>query len=168
MRTPTLFALLWSLALAGCASPGGPPPSLAPRGAEAVDPRVPVVRPINDRPVDPALAARLAGLINQAHVGESAFRGMAATAERLAAVAGPAQSESWVAAQQALSAAIDARAPTTAALGDIDALGANKLQAQGGLAPADFAAIRSAADEVGALDQRQAEIIAAIQRRLGS
>ena len=125
---------------------GGPPPSLAPRAAEAIDPRVPVVRPMNDRPVDAALARRLAELVSQARSGDSAFRGQAATAERLAAAAGPRQSESWIAAQEALSAAIEARAPTATALGDIDALGADKLQAQGGLAPADLAAIRSAGD----------------------
>jgi hypothetical protein len=168
MHIRTIFALLSVLGLSGCASPGGPPPSLAPRAAEAIDPRAPVVRPINDRPVDAALARRLAELVSQARSGDSAFRGQAETAQRLAAAAGPPQSESWIAAQQALSAAIDARAPTTTALGDIDALGADKLQAQAGLAPADLAAIRSAGDEVGVLDQRQAQVIAAIQRRLGT
>src|SRR5205085_1897727 len=117
MHTRTIFALLWVLGLSGCASPGGPPPSLAPRAAEAIDPRAPVVRPINDRPVDAALARRLAELVSQARSGDSAFRGQAETAQRLAAAAGPPQSESWIAAQQALSAAIDARAPTTTALG---------------------------------------------------
>ena len=67
----------------------------------------------------------------------------AEVAQRLAAAAGPPQSESWIAAQLALSAAIEARAPTATALGDIDALGADKLQAQGGLAPADLGAIQS-------------------------
>ena len=168
MRAPTVLPLIALGLAAGCAPPGGTPPSLAPRAAEAIDPRVPVVRPMNDRPVDAALARRLAALVEQARSGDSAFRGPAATAERLAAAAGPHQSESWIAAQLALSAAIEARAPTATALGDIDALGADKLQAQGGLAPADLAAIRSAGDEVGAIDQRQAATIAAIQRRLGS
>jgi hypothetical protein len=35
------------------------------------------------------------------------------------------------------------------------------------LAPADLAAIQSAGAEVHAIDQRQADAIAAIQRRLG-
>ena len=168
MRAPAIFPLISLGLAAGCAPPAGTPPSLAPRAAEAIDPRVPVVRPMNDRPVNAALAGRLAELVSQAHSGDMAFRGQAETAQRLAAAAGPPQSESWIAAQQALSAAIEARAPTATALGDIDALGADKLQAQGGLAPADLAAIRSAGDEVGALDQRQAETIAAISRRLGS
>ena len=153
--------------LGACAWPGGPPPSLLPRAAEAIDPRVPVERPINTRPVDAALASRLAALVSQAREGDAAFQPAAAEAERLAAAAGEARGEGWVAAQEALSAAIAARAPTARALGDIDAMGANKLQVQGGLAPADLAAIRSAGADVGALDKRQADTIAAIQRRLG-
>ena len=89
-------------------------------------------------------------------------------AEQLAAAAGAPQSESWVAAQQALSAAVAAREPTARALGDIDALGADRLQTAGGLSPADLAAVQSAGAEVGAIDQRQAEAIDALQRRLGS
>jgi len=162
MRAHVLLPLL---TLAGCAS-GNAPPSLLPRAGEAIDPRVAVVRPMNDRPVDPALAARLAALITQAHVGDDAFQPAAAAAERLAAVAGERQSESWVGAQESLSAAIAAREPTVRALGDIDALGATRLQLQGGLAPNDLAAIRDAGATVGAIDARQAGTIAAIRRRL--
>jgi hypothetical protein len=154
-------------ALSGCATPGGPYPSLQPRAGEAVDPRVPVVRPMNDRPVTPALAGRLAALVAQARDGDAAFEPAADQAQRLASRAGAASSESWIAAQQALTAAIAARAPTTAALGDIDAVGGEKLQAQTGLAPNDLAAIKSAGAEVGAIDQRQAARIKAIQDRLG-
>ena len=97
----------------------------------------------------------------------SAFRSAADQAEQLAASAGAPQSESWVAAQQALSAAIAAREPTGRALGDIDALGAERLQTVGGIAPNDLAAIQDAGAEVVTIDQRQAQTIAAIQRRLG-
>ena len=159
------FVLLALLLLAGCASSNAPP-SLLPRAGELIDPRVAVVRPMNDRPVDPALASRLAALITQAHAGDDAFKPAAAEADRLAAAAGERQSESWVAAQESLSAALAARAPTASALGDIDALGATRLQAQGGLAPNDLAAIRDAGAAVGAIDARQAETIAAIHRRL--
>jgi hypothetical protein len=167
MRIGHSFALLTAVALDACTQPGGPYPSLQPRAAEAIDPRVPVVRPLNDRPVDPALAARLALLLSEARSGDAAFESAVALAERLAASAGAPQSESWVAAQQALSAAVAARAPTARALGDIDSLGAGKLEVQGGLAPSDLAAIGEAGAEVGAIDTRQAERIAAIQRRLG-
>ena len=82
-------------------------------------------------------------------------------------MAGPPQSESWIGAQEALTAAIAARKATATALSDIDELGGNALQAQGGLAPNDLAAIKSAAAEVGAIDKRQAERIDSIQKRLG-
>src|SRR5439155_7548996 len=131
--------------------------SLAHRAGEDIDPRVPVVRPMNERPVTPALASTLADLVAKARSGDAAFQPAADEAERLSAAAGAPQSESWVAAQQALSAAIAARGPTASALGDIDGLGANALRKQGGLAPNDLAAVKDAGAEVGAIDQRQAD-----------
>jgi hypothetical protein len=160
-------ALLSILALTACSAPGGPYPSLQPRAAETIDPRVPVVRPVNDRPVTAGLAARLAALIDQAQSGDAAFDGAASVAERLAGGAGPPRSESWIAAQEALTAAIAARRPTATAMGDIDEIGATALQNQAGIAPNDFAAIKSAAAKVGAIDSRQADRIASIQKRLG-
>jgi hypothetical protein len=160
-------ALLSILALTACSAPGGPYPSLQPRAAEAIDPRVPVVRPINDRPVTAGLAARLAALVEQAQSGDAAFDGAASVAERLAGGAGPPRSESWIAAQEALTAAIAARRPTATAMGDIDEIGATALQNQAGIAPNDFAAIKSAAAKVGAIDSRQADRVASIQKRLG-
>jgi len=154
------------LTLSACAAPGGPYPSLQPRAAEAVDPRVPVVRPLNERPVSALLAARLAALVEQAQSGDAAFDGAMTSAERLAATAGAAQSETWIAAQEALTAAIAARRPTATALGDIDEIAATSLQTNRGIAPNDLAAIQRAAAEVGTLDRRQAERVDAIQRRL--
>jgi len=159
--------LLPLAAIAACSAPGGPYPSLQPRPAEAIDPRVPVVRPINERPVTASLAAQLAALVDQARSGTATFDSAAAEAERLAANGGAPQSEGWIAAQEALTAAIAARKPTATALGDIDALAASMLQAQTGLAPNDLAAIKSAQAEVGALDARQAARIDAVQKRLG-
>jgi hypothetical protein len=153
--------------LTACSAPGGPYPSLQPRPAEAIDPRVPVARPVNDRPVTPSLAAQLSALVDQARSANAAFDGAAAEAERLAAAAGAPQSEGWIAAEEALSAAIAARRPVVTALGDIDALAASALQTQGGFSPSDLAAIKSAQAEVGALDGRQAGRIDAVQKRLG-
>jgi hypothetical protein len=167
MRTASRFTLSMLVMLAACAPKGGPFPSLQPRAAEAIDPRVPVMRPINDRPVTPSLASRLAELVSQARSGEAAFDPAASRAESLAATSGSSESDTWAVAQEALSAAIAARDPTARALGDIDAIGATMLQTQGGLAPNDLAAIQGAAAEVGALDQRQADRIRAVQRRLG-
>ena len=153
--------------MAGCAAPSGPVPSLAHRTAEAIDPRVPVVAATTPQAADAALAIRLAELISQAGRGENAFVAAAGDAQRLAATAGPPQSETWVVAQEALSAAVAARAPTTRALGDIDAIAATALAKQGGMASADLAAIEAAAAEVGAIDRRQAQVIDVLQQRLG-
>jgi hypothetical protein len=167
MRALPCSMLVFMAALGGCASPGAPYPSLQPRGAETIDPRVAVERPMNQRPVSAALASRLAELVAGARADEPAFESAASEAERLAAAAGAPQSENWVAAQAALSVATAARGPTGLALGDIDALSANALRTQGGIAPNDLAAIKIAGAEVGAIDQRQADRIKAIQARLG-
>jgi hypothetical protein len=161
-------ALVSIILLGACSAPSGPYPSLQPRAAEAIDPRVPIVRPINERPVSASLESRLAALVGQAHSADAAFDADASNAERLASSAGAAQSESWIAAQEALTAAIAARRPTATALGDIDNLAAVALQTQRGIAPNDLAAIKSAQAEVGSLDERQAARVRAIQQRLGS
>ena len=165
MRQPLLMPMLF---LAACSSAGGPYPSLQPRAAEAIDPRLQPVRPMNDRPVSASLAAQLAALVDQARGGDAAFAPAAANAERLAASAGAPRSEGWMEAQVALSAAVAARSTTATAQADIDALGAKLLQTQGGIAPNDLAAIDSASAEVAAIARRQADRVAAIQRRLGS
>ena len=153
--------------LAGCAAPP-PGPSLAPRGAEAIDPSIPVDNPVPVGPVSPAIEARLAQLVNQARAGDAAFRNAAATAERLAAAAGASQSESWIAAQQALSVAQAARAPTTRAMADIDAIPAQALASRGGIPAADLAAIEAAATAVAGIERSQAARIEALQARLGT
>ena len=121
-------ALLPIIFLSGCASPAGQYPSLQPRAAEAIDPRVPVTRPMNNRTVSASLASRLAALVGEAQSGNNQFEGPVSEAERLASSAGPPQSESWITAQEALTAAIAARKPTATALSDIDELGARQLR----------------------------------------
>ena len=161
------FALAALLAIAGCAAPGGPVPSLGPRAAEAIDPRVPVVASGVQRPADRALVARLAELVGLARQGDRAFAAAAGNAQRLATAAGAPRTEGWVIAQQALSAAVAARGPTTRALGDIDSLAATALARQGGIGPADLAAIEAAAAEVAAIDRRQSGTLDSLQARLG-
>jgi len=167
MRLAPIVIVL-GLALSACSSAGGGPyPSLAPRAAEAIDPRVPVPEVVNDRPASATLTGRLADLVAQARQGDADFAPAIDRAEALASAAGAAQSESWIAAQEALSAADAARAPTIRALGDIDALGATSLQVLGGLAPNDLAAIRTAGAEVGQIAERQSRRLQAIHQRLG-
>lgn len=153
--------------LGACAAPGGPYPSLQPRAGETLDPRVAVDRPINDRPVTAGLAGKLSALVSEARGGEGEFDAAASQAEHLAAAAGAPQSEGWIAAQEALSAAVAAAGPARVALGDIDALTASALQQQGGIAPNDLAAIKQAGVEVAAIDGRQAARVEAVRRRLG-
>lgn len=161
-------SLLLAMLASGCVGPAGDIPSLQPRAAERIDPRLPVERPINDRPATASLVARLDSLVAQARGGEAGFEAAIALARRAAEGAGPPQSESWIVAQEALSGAIEARGPAASALGAIDSLGAEMLATQGGLAPSDLAAVRVAAETVGAIDRRQSDAIAAIQARLGS
>lgn len=123
---------------------------------------------MNERPAAAAVAGQLAALVEQARGGEAAFEPAVAAAERLAGSAGAPQSESWIAAQEALSAAIAARKPTALAEADIDALAAHALQTQGGIAPNDLKAIQRAAEEVASIARGQTDRIDAIKRRLGS
>ena len=159
------FIILSLIAAAGCAAQTDAP-SLAPRAAEAIDPRVEVPEVIVSTGVTLNLPNQLETLVAQALAGDEAFRAAAAAAERLAAAAGPPQSESWIAAQQALSAAVAARAPVTLALGEIDSLAARRVQQLGGIGVADLAAIEAAAARVAEIDAREAALIEQLQERL--
>jgi hypothetical protein len=154
--------------IAGCSSANADYELLLPRATERIDPRLPVGQPVNDRPATPALVQRLESLVAQARSGEAGFGAAIAAARVAAQSAGPRESESWIVAQEALSAAVKAREPAATALGAIDSLGAEMLMTQGGLAPADLDAVQRAAETVGAIDRRQAEAIDEIQARLGS
>lgn len=156
------------LLLSGCTVPQSPEPSLAPRAAEAVDPRVPIPGEIIVGPADPALSARIAELMSQVRAGDAAFQATAQNAEALVAAAGPAQSESWIVAQEALSGLVAARAPVTQAIADLDELAATRLAATGGILPGDLAAIEAATTEAGAIGQQQADVIDRLQARLGA
>lgn len=167
MRTGLCFVISLVGMAGACAAPPGNVPSLAPRAAEALDPRVPIPNSVIVGPADTNLSAHLAALIDQARAGDSAFQAAAAEAERLSQSAGSPQIESWVLAQQALSAAHAARAPTTRALGDIDEIAATALEQQRGIPPGNLAAIEAAASAVSAIDNRQSVRIEAIEERLG-
>ena len=158
-------AALLALLLSACSVPQAGEPSLAPRAAEAIDPRVPIPNEVVAGPADPALTARIADLMNQVRSGDAAFQGAAQDAERLAA-AGAGQSDSWIAAQQALSAMVAARAPVTGALADLDALAAARLAATGGIQPGDLAAVQAASREAGLISEREAAVIDRLQGQL--
>ncbi|QNM82643.1 hypothetical protein H8M03_11690 [Sphingomonas sabuli] len=159
--------LLLPLALlAGCASPDGPIPSLAPRAAESIDPRVPVADPVVAAEADPQLVQRLNTLVAQAEAGDRGFQSAASAARSAVASAGAAQGEGWVAAQQALSRAVAARAPVALALSEIDSLAADRLIAAGGIGAANLRAIGQASAQVSAIDEREVQAISQMQAAL--
>ena len=161
---PTLLCLL----LSACATQQSTEPSLAPRAAEAIDPRVPIPSDVIAGPVDPALASRIAELVAEVRAGDAAFQMASQNAETLANAAGPQESESWIVAQEALSALVATRGPVTRAIADLDALAAGRIAATGGILPGDLAAIQAATAEAGAIGQRQAETIDRLQARLAA
>ena len=160
----SLLPLIAMMAVTGCANSTSHDPSLAPREAEAIDPRVPIPDEIPTGQVDAALAERLQALVAGARAGVAQFEARQATADRLAAGAGPMASESWVAAQQALSLLVEQYGITARAVADIDRLAADRLESRHWIQPADRNAIAAAAEEVGAISASQS---AAIERLTG-
>lgn len=144
----------------------GPEPSLAPRAAEAIDPRVPIPETVPSGSADAALSGRLAELVHATRSGAPQFETRLADAERLAGAAGPVASESWVVAQQALSQLIEQFGVTTRAAAEIDALAASRLEGQRWIRPADQQAIAAAAADVAAVSEPQAAAIARLQNQL--
>lgn len=141
-------------------------PSLAPRAAESIDPRLPVPDAQPTGPVDAELAARLNDLVEAARAAAPRFNAQESEATRLAAAAGPMASESWIAAQQALSRLVEQHGITTRTAGDIDALAANRLESQHWIRPADQQAIAAAAAEVASINGAQSEAIQRITAQL--
>jgi hypothetical protein len=165
-RSPRFHALLLlTAALAGCA-PVSDAPSLARRPAETVDPRLPVSDRSAALPADPALAAALRRIANPAFTQAPAVDLAIARAATLANAAGPAGSESWIAAQQALSAAVAAQEPVTRAIGAFDAALAERIGTGSRLVPRDLAAASAIAGELAEIDRRHRAALAAVQRRL--
>ena len=156
MRKLIVLALITA---AGCSSTPTVAPSLAPRAAESIDPRVPIPDAAPTGNVDPALAQRLDALVGVARGGVSQFNIREVEATRLATAAGPKEDESWIAAQQALSRLVEQFGITTGAAADIDALAANRLEGQRWIGPADRDAIATAAAEVGAINEAQSASI---------
>ena len=163
MRKLIVLALI---AVAGCSSTPAAEPSLAPRAAESIDPRVPVPDIVPTGAVDAALAQRLDALVGAARGGVPQFSAREAEATRLAAAAGPISSESWIAAQQALSRLIEQYGVTSSAAADIDALAANRLEGQRWIRPADRNAIAAAAAAVGEINEAQSTSIDRLTDRL--
>src|SRR5687767_5148477 len=109
----SLLFLLAVPLLAACSTTTSPEPSLAPRAAEAIDPRVPISDETPPGTLDPALTGRLSVLVAEVRSGAPAFVAREAEASRLAAAAGPMASESWIAAELALTRLVEQYGVTT-------------------------------------------------------
>lgn len=165
VRPRALLAILLPLVLgAGCAAPG-PYPSLAPRPAEKAYADDSDERRATPQPDDPALAAQIGRLAAAARAGASEFDAALPAAEAATGSAGGSGSDSWIEAQQALSRLEAARARTTAALADLDALAVER-SAAGTLSTADAERLRAAAARLQALADAQAERVKRLSERL--
>lgn len=161
IRPSLLLALALLPCLGGCAAAGSYP-SLAPRPGElGAATKAPSPAPSSDRtpapiaPGDSALTAQLAGLVEQARQGQTAFESALAAAATYVGRAGAAGSESWIDAQKALSQLESARAPTATALSELDALARTRITSGGSAGDADFAAIAAATETVRAMAEKQ-------------
>ena len=153
------------LALSACAQQGEFP-SLAPRPVEkamAESEEEPAVRPVPD---DPQLPARIAAFVEAGRRGQAAFE--AALPEARAAVgrAGPSGSDSWIAAQQAISRLETTRATIANALSELDAYATEQARTRP-LGPGDAERIREATETLQRLARDQERQSAELQARLG-
>lgn len=169
MAMRRIAAILPLLALIACETPGAlAEPSLARRPAEGIDPRLPVDVPIDPRPVGPAVGARLETLLTQARASHGAFVAAEPSARAKAAAAGSPESESWVAAQLALSDLERARAPFASASGDLDELRAASARSASQASPAEIAALEAAASELMGMANIQAAALDSIRTMIAS
>ena len=164
MRAALRPALLLAALSGGCAAPG-PYPSLEPREVERRyaegDPE-PVPTPVAD---DASIAARIADFAARARAGDAAFEQAVAAARPLVARAGAPGTDGWVAAQQAVSRAEAARAPTIQALADLDAYAIDRA-AEKALSESDIERLASSTAALQAIANRQHDALKGLQGRL--
>jgi hypothetical protein len=167
------------VSLSACAGQGGFP-SLAPRAAErglaggsapALCPdaeAAPVaVAAVVAAPLsDPQLRKRVAGLVEAAQAGQREYSALLPGVENAVANAGPAESESWIAAQLEVSRLAAARGRTADALSELDALGLRRSAERAGNEE-DLQAILQAAAEARSLAAQQQADLDRLSGRLG-
>ena len=158
-----LTPLLPALFVAGCAS-GGDFPSLAPRPVEQLSMEEPV-RVDPDVAPDPAFRGRVAELLGRARAGDGAFERAYANALPRVRAAGGANSDSWIAAQEAISRAEVARVETTSALADLDRLATERADVPTN--DGDHAALTEALRAAAALAEDQHRRLGGLRSSLG-
>jgi hypothetical protein len=130
-------------------------PSLLPRPAETAEVDAPATAAAPPVSADPAQAAMIARLLDQAKRGDAAFQ----RALPAAATSAPKLSEAWIAAQNARSAVDIARGPTLDALSALDAAIGNAIDKG-----QDAAALAAARTEVQSIYDRQSTKLDALIR----
>lgn len=152
------LAPLIPVLVAGCAAPGSFP-SLAPRPIERALAAERAAAP-PAAATAPKLVEQVAAHLVEARAGQAAFAAALPAANAGVARAGAPASEGWIAAQQAVSQLEAARAPTVAALAELDRLAVVRADT------ADLPAIAPALAETRALADAQEREIAALQARI--
>lgn len=166
MRSLPTSALLGVLTLAACADRGDYP-SLRPRPFEVAGGVAPLPPAPPAPPARPEVVARVAALVGRAEEGQRAFvRELAATRPAVAR-AGAADSETWIRAQQQVSALDASREATVSAMAELDALTLSGVDAAGmTLGENDLAAIREGSERIAALLEAQHAAIASLSATL--
>ncbi len=155
MKPSRLLACVAAALLAGCITKG-PFPSLAPRPDE----RLSIEEPVREAPRiadDSALRVRINTLVAEARAGNAAFERDYDEAARTAARAGAEGSDSWMAAQQALSRVEAARGRSSSAAAELHQLAV--ARAGQPISPGDQAALEAGIEQADA-------VVAAQQARL--
>ena len=145
-----LFALL-----PACA-PQGDFPSLAVRPIEAKAAGLladPATKPDKIIPSDAALRARIAAVRQGALASTADFESARTKAEKSAATAGSAQSESWIAAEMDISNVERARGPVKTALAELDSI--LRTLMTGPATSPDLPIVQQAIRDVESLDAAQ-------------
>ncbi|WP_174273429.1 hypothetical protein [Sphingomonas bacterium] len=164
MIAPRPIILAALLLVGGCVGRTIDAPSLQPRAIEKEPVPVPdeAREPISA--LDPALAARIGALLDQAQAAHAGFQRIEAHTAAIVSRAAnaPAGSEPWTAAQQEVSALDTARGLLHAVEADVDLLRADPANA----AAANRAAIDAAGAKIAALTSDENTAVAALSARL--
>ncbi len=161
MRTISLTLL--ALSVSACAARGAYP-SLAPRPIELQNGQANSPAPPAPTATDPARVARISAIVARAEGNGSAFSSARAEAERSVAASGARGSESWIAAQMAVSRLERTREATQEALAELDG---EKRRILSGPASADQAALDAAIARVMAIETAQADAARSLLARIG-
>ncbi|MEN3973237.1 hypothetical protein WJS89_11210 [Sphingomicrobium sp. XHP0235] len=161
MRTA---AILSCLLLAAC-QPRNDAPSLGPRPAEAIDPRLPVG---STEPPQGALtvADRIASLEVRLREGEAGFASALPATRAAVARAGAPGSESWVQAEEQLSLLERAHMPVAITLAELDRLVTLQIDQDGWASPSDRDAVERLMTRARAVYERQADTLGAMAASL--